>query len=38
MWITPPSVATPTPTNPQPPVDNQEDAVDYLYTQPLIHK
>lgn len=23
MWITPPSVATPTTHNPQPPVDNQ---------------
>nr|DAW38105.1 MAG TPA: hypothetical protein [Caudoviricetes sp.] len=37
-WTTPPSAATPTPTNPQPPVDNQRDAVDYLYAQPLIHR
>lgn len=38
MWITPPSVATPTIPNPQPPVDNSRGAVDYLYAQPLIHR
>lgn len=38
MWITPPSVATPTSRNPQPPVDNSGEAVDYLYAQPLIHR
>ena len=38
MWITPPFVATPTIHNPQPPVDNLEGAVNYLYAQPLIHK
>lgn len=38
MWITPPSIATPTIHNPQPPVDNSRGAVDYLYIQPLTHK
>ena len=38
MWITPPSAAIPTIRNPQPPVDNSEGAVNYLYAQPLIHR
>lgn len=38
MWITPPSVATPTIRNPQSPVDNSGGAVNYLYAQPLIHR
>lgn len=37
-WISPPSVATPTIRNPQPPVDNSGGAVDCLYAQPLIHR
>lgn len=38
MWITPPSAATPTTHNPQPPVDNSRGAVNYLYAQPLTHR
>lgn len=38
MWKTPASVATPTIPNPQPPANNPEGAVNYLYAQPLIHR
>lgn len=38
MWITPPSTATPTTHNPQPPVNNPDNTVDYLYAQPLTHR